>query len=531
MCYDRFVKEFSVVPRPNNETTSELSPNANITHGRISESIPDSRRPWLSRSTYVRVAEPALLLYCLTAALSVALTQCILIPLIFYWLAVALSERGEQSQSSVFVRNALAAPITTWFGVCLLSALWGAETSHSISETLKSGIFLLLPFAVASTAAWSSRTDEDILAFSIRCLTAFAVGQTVAAIHTALQLGAGFRIPELVPGAVTESGQLTLILPLVLGLFVFARPLFRRDPLSTHPSAKLYFGCAAIILLAWPFAGLTTSDIPARGPLSWIAAGASLTALSFFLRQIFHYATPLKRYVLTSVRPEKEISRQILLAAAFLLGGAFVLNLKRGPWLGVFLEILFFGMLYSRKLVLWSIGGGLAVLFLLTPVRARLEGSLDDFSIQGGRQNMWSMGLELVQSFPLGIGFGNSRLMRTLDPTLPPRHRHMHNNVLQVTVETGWLGLGTYLWWMWASLALGLRGWRLGRRASDKVKRSLALLSFTLSAAILGWQCAGVVEYNFGDAEIRLIAFFYMGVLLAIGNRPAEKTLVERSSA
>ena len=63
------------------------------------------------------------------------------------------------------------------------------------------------------------------------------------------------------------------------------------------------------------------------------------------------------------------------------------------------------------------------------------------------------------------------------------------------------------------------------------MKRSLALLSFTLSAAILGWQCAGVVEYNFGDAEIRLIAFFYMGVLLAIGNRPAEKTLVERSSA
>jgi hypothetical protein len=32
----------------------------------------------------------------------------------------------------------------------------------------------------------------------------------------------------------------------------------------------------------------------------------------------------------------------------------------------------------------------------------------------------------------------------------------------------------------------------------------------------LGWQVAGLVEYNFGDGEVRFIAFLFIGFLLTL---------------
>jgi hypothetical protein len=35
---------------------------------------------------------------------------------------------------------------------------------------------------------------------------------------------------------------------------------------------------------------------------------------------------------------------------------------------------------------------------------------------------------------------------------------------------------------------------------------------------LLAWQIAGTVEYNFGDSEIRLIAFVFIGLLITISS-------------
>jgi O-antigen ligase len=129
---------------------------------------------------------------------------------------------------------------------------------------------------------------------------------------------------------------------------------------------------------------------------------------------------------------------------------------------------------------------------------------------------MWSLGSELVQRYPLGVGPDNSKYMQVIDPTLPHPHQHMHNNFLNVLVESGWLGLAAYLWWIYEAIKLGLIMFLHRFNTKGQTNRLSGLLALALSVSILGWQTAGLVEYNFGDGEIRLIGLFIMGLLLAL---------------
>ena len=483
---------------------------------------PKARSVWLSREAYQRVAEPTLLLYAATAALSVALTQIFLIPLVLYWLLVVLAAPGEERKElrSLWSSSGmLVQPIAAWFGICVLSGLWGADPVHSLIEAGKGLVFLLLPFATASAFAWSESSPESFqlqqtLSFAKRLLAALLVGQTIAALHSVLSLGVGIALPEKIPGAVTESGQLVLLLPILFGqvlLLLRERlPLGRGELLSLSGSA-IFSG--VLLVLCWP---LAQDAQHGHGLLKTLAFGTSLASTLFLVFRFFRARKELFSYFRNSVPTPRRMGIHLFSASAILLGATFLFNLKRGPWLAVFLEIIFLGLLFSRKFAIGAVTVGVLALLFLAPVRNRLLDSADDFSIQGGRQNMWTMGSDLVRGYPVGIGFANSRLMRKLDPTLPERHRHMHNNILQVTVETGWLGLSIYLWWMGSAIALGFRSWKALKKTKDPILNALAMILICCSTALFGWQCAGVVEYNFGDAEIRLIAFLYMGILLGI---------------
>ena len=39
-----------------------------------------------------------------------------------------------------------------------------------------------------------------------------------------------------------------------------------------------------------------------------------------------------------------------------------------------------------------------------------------------------------------------------------------------------------------------------------------------LSVGLIGWQVAGLVEYNFGDGEVRLIALMFMGFITVMSD-------------
>ena len=103
----------------------------------------------------------------------------------------------------------------------------------------------------------------------------------------------------------------------------------------------------------------------------------------------------------------------------------------------------------------------------------------------------------------------------TPDANIPKNHKHAHNNVLQITLEDGYLGLAAYLWWMGAFGWLSWRAWRRNARADP----AAAALSIAVFSTFIGFQVAGLVEYNFGDTEVLEIFFVMMGLGVIINGK------------
>jgi hypothetical protein len=97
-------------------------------------------------------------------------------------------------------------------------------------------------------------------------------------------------------------------------------------------------------------------------------------------------------------------------------------------------------------------------------------------------------------------------------PKVPSHHKHVHNTALQITLESGYLGLVTFLWRMGR---FGALSWRLqrGLRAASGAPHALAV---AISRASWGFHVAGLVEYTFGDNEVLEIFFVIMGLGLAL---------------
>lgn len=195
---------------------------------------------------------------------------------------------------------------------------------------------------------------------------------------------------------------------------------------------------------------------------------------------------------------------------------ALIINLKRGPWLGVCVGSAVFFFMYSRRILLPLFLSVLLLALVIEPVRNRLAHSYDHFVISGGRSSIWEVGAELAAKYPLGIGYENSPFLRKYSQEIPAELTHFHNNLLNIAVETGWAGLFLYLWWM---LILFRRSFC--SRVSDPGDR---LLLRAFGCALLSWQCAGLVEYNFGDSEVLFVALLAIGGISAL-SRPGHEEL------
>jgi len=276
-------------------------------------------------------------------------------------------------------------------------------------------------------------------------------GQVITALYSCSTKALLGYSPEIFLGEVTHSGQLAIVIPLFLGYF-------GKDIIESNKS----------LLLAIISIGLLSFSCFLQLPLLFF----------FCLIGFCFYCT----------------TRNTLNIA--LLATCLCTNLKRGPWLGVGCSILYFMFRWRPRLILPSLIIISAVAISIPQVRNRILEGQHDFNIAGGRKIMWQIGGELVQKYPMGIGFGNSRELRSFSYEIPPQHRHFHNNFLNIAVETGWLGILIFLTW------LGM------------ILRNVSTLQ-GFPIALLSNQIAGLVEYNFGDSEILMILFMCFGVYLA----------------
>ena len=196
----------------------------------------------------------------------------------------------------------------------------------------------------------------------------------------------------------------------------------------------------------------------------------------------------------------------ILLA---LLLFTLTLTLTRSAWIGATAGIL---VLLAVRSIRWTglISGGLLVLFLLLPAafQQRVYSGFDlkDMTTRI-RVELFLTGQNILQSHPwTGVG---PRLVPqvyeeyALSAEFPGwAYQHLHNDFIQIGAEMGLIGL---LAWsaLWARLL-----WDLGmslRRSHPGRSPDLAAVGL---GAVIAFLCAGLFEYNFGDAEVLILLLF-----------------------
>ena len=408
--------------------------------------------------------------------LKLSLTYLGLIPLILLWL-VTFRKTLQSTLSSPEIKNILF-PLLCFLVIASSSALTGLNPLHSF-PSLGSLLFFSLTTLVFATIAQPRA-----------CVTALLGGQAVAAFHSWLTTTPLIGSSSIFLGQVTESGQLALTIPLAVGILY--QELAQK---SRHRQIYILLLSAFITSGFILYSFRSSLHIP-----NGVASGVALASLLLS-------AIPLAY----QFRPNRELSSSTSLARLFpsllatcqlpLLITTLVINLKRGPWLGVFSALVVFCFLVSKRLVIAVVAGAVIASKYLPPVYERLVESYQHFTISGGRSTIWRIGVELISEYPLGVGYHNSGILRRFSTEIPESLKHFHNNFLNITAETGWLGLACFVWF-------------LSRLLQTSFRKGAPALSIAIGCGIISWQMAGLVEYNFGDSEITIIVWMLVGFLI-----------------
>jgi putative inorganic carbon (hco3(-)) transporter len=148
-------------------------------------------------------------------------------------------------------------------------------------------------------------------------------------------------------------------------------------------------------------------------------------------------------------------------------GSCLILTFSRGGWIGLLVGVLtLVGLLYywwslqmptfwrrSMPLILLASLTGLLVLSVLfvEPVRDRVFSIFADRndSSNNFRKNVWTAVFKMIQDYPiLGIGPGHNAFNKIYPLYQLPRYSALsaYSIFLEITVETGFVGLACFLW-------------------------------------------------------------------------------------
>jgi O-antigen ligase len=199
--------------------------------------------------------------------------------------------------------------------------------------------------------------------------------------------------------------------------------------------------------------------------------------------------------------------------AVFLIIVCLLLTLTRQAWLGFLIGLVFLVFVWKTRLLLGiPVLLVLALLFSPAGVKERIHSMADlsDWTYQS-RLALWQGGWQVFKDYPLtGCGFRCMDLVHTdyPDPTgYIKKYRGMHNNFVQVAVDTGLLGLTAWIS-IWACYFLALF-----KKARDPATNSSARWVIHGScAAVIGFLAGGFFEVNFYDSEVAMLLYFIMAL-------------------
>jgi O-antigen ligase len=293
------------------------------------------------------------------------------------------------------------------------------------------------------------------------------------------------------------------------------------DPAQSFWGLRTYL---QVIIVYVIYAHVRDDEKRALELLGWFLAGMAVTSTYRVLVVLSPW--PLPRLFVGRMTQAGQLLFAVATAAALSLRRALwprmlpyllalyalavLVTLKRGAWLGTAVALTIVGGMRSRLLVLVVLLVPLVAIAAIPPVRARVEHTARDLYLPGNRYDIWRSTIDVIRRFPMGVGRKNGMILRDY-PNIPRNHKHAHNNLLQIALESGYLGAAAFLWWM-ASFAV--LSWRVLRTMAPE--RPSAAVALAVFSTFVGFHCAGLVEYNFGDSEVLQVLFIMMGLGLAL---------------
>ncbi|OLP19467.1 putative bicarbonate transporter, IctB family [Leptolyngbya sp. 'hensonii'] len=220
---------------------------------------------------------------------------------------------------------------------------------------------------------------------------------------------------------------------------------------------------------------------------------------------------------------------------------------SRGAWIGfVILIFVFLVLLWLSQLnhlppfwQTWALPIGLGALVVLLalaivaiePIRNRV------FSIFFGRGdsssnyrlNVWSAVIEMIKKRPiLGIGPGNTAFNQIYPLFQRPRYSALsaYSILLEVSVETGFIGLSCFLWFLTVTFNQGVK--HLGELQTRANPQGFWLIG--AMAAMAGMLGHGLVDTVWYRPEISMLWWLSVAVIASYGPFNSPSSVSEKSA-
>ncbi len=214
--------------------------------------------------------------------------------------------------------------------------------------------------------------------------------------------------------------------------------------------------------------------------------------------------------------------RFLFLFLLSLLIWSLAVTFSRGAWLTAFLGIMFFALLYRfhrRHLEFYCTFGFLFILVVLVALFGFILTSDWDLpALRYGtafwRLQVWADTLKMIQDRPfLGHGINTfMRIFETYRSDFGSSPTYAHNSYLQLTAETGVIGLVAFLW-IFRNLFL----WFLRPLAIHGIKSdSLTIPAIGVFSAIFAFLLQSFFDNQFYSLQLSAYLWFLVGLLVVM---------------
>jgi len=208
-----------------------------------------------------------------------------------------------------------------------------------------------------------------------------------------------------------------------------------------------------------------------------------------------------------------------VLGSVGIIGFSLLLTMTRQAWLGFFVGTAFLLFFWNKKylLIMPLLLVGL-LFFAPDSIKDRMHsfGNINENSFQS-RLSLWKGGWEIFKDHPItGCGFKCVDAIHTQYPDPSGWvgfFRGMHNNIIQLLIDTGIVGLGLWISiWVAFFIEIFKRLKTLAEETSQDNSKGILMGSL---AVVIGFLVGGFFETNFYDSEIVMLLYFIMGISLA----------------